>query len=154
MQHSGNVVAQIQAGVAASGHLDLAQQARDPSLSPSERDAGLREVVIAYRADRSWSPLLLELLAPAIARRLPFLRAQQPVISDSDIRQQLLVEVLHVAATLALPVGVPYVERRIMRLATKRVVRCLWAEERHRDWSEPLLEEDDQDAAERTSDDL
>ena len=145
MQQS-SAAAQIQASFKASPELlDLAQRARDPSLSPSERDAGLREVVLAYRADHSWSPLLLELLAPAIAQRLPLLQGQEPVISEADVRQQLLVEVLHVAANVLLPVSAPFVERRIMRLATKRVVRCLWAEEANRDWTEPLADEDDED---------
>jgi hypothetical protein len=121
----------------------LVLRVRDPDAPPNERDAGLREVVLAYRSDRSWSPLLLELLAPGMARRLALLQPQQPVITEDDVRQQLVVEVLQAAATMPLPLGARFVERAILLRAMRQVVRCLEREEEHRDWTEPLPEDDD-----------
>jgi hypothetical protein len=125
--------------------LPLAQQVRDPRVTPAERDAGLREVVLAYRADHSWSPLLLELLAPAMARRLALLEPQPPAISAADLAQQLVLEVLASAASMPMPVGASFVESRILRRAVRSVVRWLEKEDEHRDWSEPFPERDDEE---------
>ena len=125
--------------------LPLVQRARDPRGTPAEYDAGLREVVLAYRADHSWSPLLLELLAPAMARRLPRLQLQPPGIAAADVRQLLVLEVLQAAADMPMPAGATFVERRILCRAVRCVVRALEKEEEYRDWTEP---DDDGDGEE------
>lgn len=123
--------------------LPLLQRAKDPDGTLAERDAGLREVVLAYRADHSWSPLLLELLAPAMARRLPRLQFQPPGIAAADVRQQLVLEVLQAAASMPMPAGASFVERRILRRAVRCVVRALEKEQAYRDWTDPPNEDDD-----------
>ena len=120
----------------------LAERARDPQTSPWERDAALREVVFAYRIDRSWSPLLLELLAPAMVLRLPYLFSESPGISDEDIRQRLVAEVLRAAIATPLPRGANFVEYRVMSRAVRCVVRWLEAEDQHLNWTEPFADDE------------
>jgi len=125
--------------------LSLAQRARDPGSTPWERDAALREVVFAYRVDRSWSPLLLELLAPAMVLRLPYLFSESPAISDEDVRQRLVVEVLRAATTMPMPRGANFVEYRVLSRAVRCVVRWLEAEDKHLDWTEPFPDDERDD---------
>jgi len=122
----------------------LAERAREPSAPPWEKDACLREVVRAYRADRSWSPLLLELLAPAMAAWLAGIEPAPPVIDEDDVRQQLLLEVLEAAATMPLQ-NPQFLERAIIDRASREVERWLFCEEELIDITEPLPTDDDDD---------
>lgn len=123
----------------------LAVRARDPDAPPWEWDATLRQVVLAYRGDPSLGPLVLDLLKPAVARWLRFLDAEPPVLASDDLEQQIVLEVLEAASSMPLPAGMRYVDRAIVRRARRSVSRWLFAEVEHKDWTEPLPAEDEED---------
>src|SRR6266851_8551057 len=97
--------------------------------SPAERDQALVAVVLSYRAGprRLWAPVLLGLLGPALLERLQRLGEQPPVLNEEDIRQQLVVELLHLAETLPLRDG-RYLRSRLL-LRTNQAVRRWLARE-------------------------
>lgn len=125
-----------------------AQVCRDPAASPSDRDAALLVLVSAYRADSSWAAVLLELLDPEMAQRRKHFRAQPPVISHSDIRMQLTVEVLKAAAQMPLPPDARRVGYRIVRRAGWMVNRWLLREARYQEPLAPLPEGDEDQVGE------
>ena len=100
--------------------------------TPAERDQALAAIVVKYRAGsrRLWAPVLLYLLAPALLECLQGLREELPVAHEEDLRQQLVVELLHLAATLPLRDG-RYLKRRLLRRANQAVRRWLEAERHH-----------------------
>lgn len=110
--------------------------------SPAALDALLLEVVGHYRTGPRavWAPFLLEILAPAIGSRLERYYALQPVLSEEDIHQQLIVEILEVALTLRLPEGCRLVDRRILNRATDRLNDKLQRELRRQGRQVPLPE--------------
>src|SRR5713226_9431975 len=84
-------------------NLALLSRARDSiNGRPAEHNLVLAEIVCAYRAGprQLWGPVLLDLLAPALLRRLQRLREVLPAIDNDEIRQQLVLELLHAAATM------------------------------------------------------
>ena len=97
--------------------------------SPAERDQALVAVVLSYRAGprRLWAPVLLGLLGPALLERLQRLGEQPPVVNEEDIRQQFVVELLHLAETLPLRDG-RYLRSRLL-LRTNQAVRRWLANE-------------------------
>jgi hypothetical protein len=113
--------------------LALVARARVPICrSPAERDQALAAIVLSYRAGprRLWAPVLLGLLGPALLERLQGLRQELPVLEEEDLRQLLVVELLHLAATLPLRDG-RYLKRRLLRRANQAVRRWLEAERHH-----------------------
>jgi hypothetical protein len=113
-------------------NLALLSRARDSTNCwPAERNGALAEIVAAYRAGprQLWGPILLDLLAPALLRRLQRLRAVPPVVDEDEIRQQLILEMLHAAATI--PMTDPSkTKRRLITSANKSVKRWLAREGR------------------------
>jgi hypothetical protein len=104
-------------------------------LSPDERSRRLAPIVAAYRAGprQLWGPVLLDLLAPAILVRLKRLGARPPVMDQEEIRQQFLVELLHLAATVPLPVYGRWPKTTLMSRANQAVRRWLEREGRRQD---------------------
>src|ERR1700680_188038 len=96
-------------------------------LAPDERNRRLAPIVAAYRAGprELWGPVLLDLLAPAILVRLQRLGARPPVMDKEEIGQQFLVELLHLAATVPLPVYGRWPKRTLMSRANQAVRRWL-----------------------------
>jgi hypothetical protein len=112
---------------------DLRARARDSSnAGRGERGRSLRAIVDAYRVGprELWGPVLLDLLAPALLARLQRLRAEPPAMDEEDIRQQLVLELLHAAATMPLPAEPGYLKSRLMARANQGVWRRLAREGR------------------------
>ena len=114
------------------------------STPPAERDQTLAAIVISYRAGprHLWAPVLLDLLTPALLDCLQRLGHEPPVFDPEDIRQQLLVELLHLAATLPLGDG-RYLKRRLIRRANQAVRRRLAREALRRSRQVSLQEVED-----------
>jgi len=108
-----------------------------------ERDRLLGEIVWAYRTgDRQvWGGVLLDLLAPALLKKLKRYSPEEPGVDLEDIRQQLVVELLHAAATMPFPPGADFVERRLVLRAGQGIRRWLSRERRYRAAHLPLLAE-------------
>lgn len=92
---------------------------------PADRDQALASIVVRYRAGprQLWAPVLLGLLGPALLERLQKLGAELPVVDVEDVRQQLVVELLHMAESLPLRDG-RYLKSRLL-LRTNQAVRRL-----------------------------
>jgi hypothetical protein len=104
-------------------------------VSPNRRGkqpANLMAAVLAYRTGprEFWGPLLLDLVAPAVLDSLQRLTPHPPVMDAEDIRQQLVLEVLRVAAGMPLPTNSSYLKRRLMARANQGVRRWLEREGR------------------------
>ncbi len=127
-----------------------AQTFSDPAAGADERNASLLAVVRAYRRDRRHGGLLLELFGPAIAEHLLRFEPQPAVISDADLRSQMVVEVLHAAAYMPMPADAHDVELRILRRAGWMVHRWLAREARYQADIAPLPEPGDDDDDEVT----
>jgi hypothetical protein len=99
------------------------------SSLPAERDQALAAIVVSYRAGPrgQWAPVLLDLLNPALLDCLQRLGEEPPVFDREDLRQQLVVDLLHLAATLPLGDG-RYLKRRLIRRANQAVRRWLTRE--------------------------
>jgi hypothetical protein len=97
--------------------------------SPAERDQALAAVVLSYRQGprRLWAPVLLGLLGSALLECLQRLREERPVLEEEDLRQQLVVELLHLADSLPLRDG-RYLRRRLLRRTNQAVRRWLLSE--------------------------
>ena len=124
----------------AGPELELVERARaSANDATGERDRLLIAVVTAYRAgDRQvWAAVLLDLLAPALLSRLAAFRVHSNSIDAADLRQQLVVELLGAAASMPLPSGARFVERRLVLRAGQGVRRWL---QRERRWSMTTVE--------------
>lgn len=111
----------------------LLLRARDSiNASAAERSLCLVGVVHAYRCGQRqlWGPVLLDLMAPAIVERLQRLHAQPPAIDEEEVRQQFLVEVLHAAAYIPIPLHPSWVRGQILSRANQAVRRWLARERR------------------------
>jgi hypothetical protein len=120
------------AGALPPDALALIACARDrQNLSPAQRDQVLGCIVAAYRGGDQpiWGPVLLDLLAPALLERLRRLSPQPPTFDEDDLRQQMVLELLHAADTVPLPER--YVKATLVSRASKRVSRWLQRERRH-----------------------
>ena len=130
-------------GVPPSISLDpasLRARARDLKVPPRRRDEALLALLRRYRSgnQRLWGPLLLDLLAPAIVSRLQRLRPVLPAIDEEDLTQELVLQVLIVAATMPIPEEPAFLERELMLAAKKRVARWLASEARRQESQLPL----------------
>jgi hypothetical protein len=122
---------------------DLVSCARRSRNRPAtDRDTLLASIVESYRKGRqeTWAAVLLDVLTPAILKRLERYRAEEPAISAEDIRQQFVLELLSVAATAPMPADAKFVERRLLLRAGQGIRRWLRKEGRYRAFSEPLDE--------------
>lgn len=84
-------------------------------------------VVRSYqRGPRSiWGPLLLEMLAPAIMRRLAAIYADASEADAEDVEQQLVAEILRKALRLRQPQEFRFVDARTLLWSKERVLRWL-----------------------------
>jgi hypothetical protein len=120
---------------------ELVARARATSNEASgDRDRLLEQIIRAYRsgAREIWAAVLLDLLTPALVDRLKRYRPEPPALDQEDIRQQLVLELLRAAASMPLPTGAGYVERRLVLRAGQGVRRWLARERRFRAMHEPL----------------
>jgi hypothetical protein len=120
---------------------ELVARARATSNEGSgDRDRLLEEIIRAYRrgAREIWAAVLLDLLTPALVDRLKRYRPEPPSLDQEDIRQQLVLELLRAAASMPLPAGAGFVERRLVLRAGQGVRRWLARERRFRARHEPL----------------
>ncbi|MHB8507397.1 MAG: SigE family RNA polymerase sigma factor [Candidatus Dormibacteria bacterium] len=92
-----------------------------------ELDAVYAAVVRSYqRGPRSvWGPVLLELLAPAMLEKVQGLYAAAPALSEDDIEQQLVIEVLRWAEKPETGTDQQYMDGRMMNRTHERVLRWL-----------------------------
>ncbi len=93
----------------------------------------LGAVVRSYQrgAREVWAAALLEMLAPTIVELAARLYLPHASMSDDDLNQQVLAEVLSVAAAVRAD-DARWLKLRIVRHASKRLVRHLVAEARER----------------------
>jgi hypothetical protein len=112
-----------------------------------ERDRLLGEIVWAYRSgDRPvWGAVLLDLLTPALLKKLQRYSPEEPVVDLEDIRQQLVVELLQAAATMPFSPAADFVERRLVLRAGQGVRRWLSRERRYRAVHLPLQAEPEEE---------
>jgi DNA-directed RNA polymerase specialized sigma24 family protein len=92
-----------------------------------ELDAVYGAVVRCYqRGPREiWAPVLLEMLAPALCERATALFSTLGTVGRDDIEQQLVMEVLRSAEHMPTDDGLRFTDRRLVRDASRRVVRWL-----------------------------
>jgi len=116
-------------------------------VSPRRRDEALLALLRRFRSgnQRLWAPLILDLMAPAIVTRLQRFKAVPPVISEEDIAQQLVLQVLIAAATMPLPEDAHFLERSLLLAAAKPVSRWLRRESRRQEDQDHLEEIDNED---------
>jgi hypothetical protein len=120
---------------------------RSRNRRATDRDALLASIVESYRKGprETWAAVLLDVLTPAILKRLERYRAEEPTISAEDIRQQFVMELLTVAATAPMPADAKFVERRLLLRAGQGIRRWLRKEGRYRAFCESLDELGDQE---------
>ncbi len=125
----------------------MVARARDPiNTEAVERNRLLAQAVCAYRAGPkpTWGPVILDLLAPTLVVILQGLRPVPPTIDEPEIRQQLVAEALHAAATVPLLESGLQTRFRLASRAYTRVLRWLAREGRTRrlqvssEWREGL----------------
>ena len=104
-------------------------------------------LVRAYReASRAvLGPLLLEMLAPLLVAASTRLQPVPPVVSEEDIRQDLVFEALRALAAGTLPRDPRWIPRHVTLRAMQAVARHLAMEKRRQDHQVPL----DEDAADQ-----
>ena len=126
----------------------LRARATEFELTPRRRARALRAALIRFRIGhrRLWGPILLDLMAPAIVSRVGRFRPQPPAISEEDIAQQLVLEVLIAAATMPFEDPPRFVERQLAMRAAWRVSRWLTTMRLRQAYQIPLLEVGNDDA--------
>ena len=113
----------------------MVARARDPiNTEAVERNRLLAQAVCAYRAGpkQVWGPVVLDLLAPTLVVILQGLRAVPPTIDEPELRQQLVAEALHAAATVPLLESGRQTRFRLTSRAYTRMLRWLAREGRRR----------------------
>ena len=115
--------------------LAVVARARASTNEPSgNRDLLLAQIVFEYRKGPRdvWAAVLLDILTPAILARLARYRTEPPAVDVEDIRQQFVVELLSAAASIPMPPGSAFVERRLILRAGQGIRRWLRREGRYR----------------------
>ena len=115
----------------------LVERARgSKSKCRAERDKALTDIIAAYRAGprELWASVILDLVAPALLTRLQHLVARPPSLEDEDLSQQLVVQLLHAAATMRLTGEGRNLRNDLVARACKAVARKLAREHRHLAW--------------------
>ena len=97
------------------------------------RNKALAEIVAAYRTgpQELWAPVIVDLAAPALLARLQHLVARPPYLDVEDLSQQLVVQLLHAAATMRVADDGRHLKRELVARACKAVSRQLAREHRH-----------------------
>jgi hypothetical protein len=142
--------------VAGTDLASLSARAGDvKKVSLRKRDQALHALIKRYRNgnQRLWAPLILDLMAPAIVTRLQRYSPAPPVITEEDIAQQLVLQILIAAATMPIPEDGAFLERALLKAAAKPVSRWLQREDRRQEYELPLLEDDPDDDLEIDNDD-
>jgi hypothetical protein len=93
------------------------------SGKPTETDLSWSGLLAAYRAEPNehWSGLLVERLGPWLTRARQRLIAVPPYLDDEDVAQQLVLEVLRVAARWHPRCEDCWVARKLVQAAERRV---------------------------------
>ena len=125
-------------------------ETRERAAPARAHDAAVLELIWAYRRDKSWSGLLLELVGDDIEFQIGWLRPRPPVITADDIRSQLLVELLDLAGSLDLALLPDRFAYRLVRRARRRVQKQLKLETRYQSSLDPLDRLDDGDDEEES----
>lgn len=127
-----------------TGHeLQLLARARDClHATPKERNQLLAWIVLAYQCGprQLWSPVLLDLLAPAIVDCLQGVGLEKPLADLEDIRQQFLMELLRAASQMPIHPEGRQMRIRLLTRANKAVVRWLRREGKRQHWQVSLEE--------------
>ena len=102
------------------------------SVPACRQDEVLAGVIRSYRngCRKVWGPVLLAMLGPALVRAAARLRSVPPAIDAQDVEHQIVVEALRAAASMPLPEGSRFVQRRLVFWALKPVGRALGRERR------------------------
>jgi hypothetical protein len=108
--------------------------ARSPRGSQAGQDAVWLALVRCYRHRPAhlWTPVLLQMLAPALIGRAYRLALAWPHIDPAEIQQQLVAEVLLAAGSLHLGDGSRRVQQRLLGEARHRVEAWLRGEAANR----------------------
>jgi len=114
----------------------IVERARGRPRAPGGRDRALAEIVAAYRTGprELWAPVILDLVAPPLLEKLQRLTARPPVLEIEDLSQQLVLQILHAAATMRIAREGRHLRRELVARASKAVSRQLAREHRHLDW--------------------
>jgi len=112
--------------IAGMGFKALAEITRD-TINVAQHDAACIAVVRSYQNGprNIWGPVLLEMLAPALVRRMCSFSAVPPRIQAGDIEQQMVLEILVSAERGWIVPGQQWVDQRLVKGAGKRVSRWL-----------------------------
>jgi hypothetical protein len=105
---------------------EIAQIGRN-TFNRVELDAVYGAVVRSYqRGPRSiWAPVLLEMLAPAIMRRLASISVEASEAQAEDVEQQLVAMILRKALRLREPQEFRFIDGRTVLWSKERVLRWL-----------------------------
>jgi hypothetical protein len=108
----------------------------------AERNRALADIVAAYRAGprQLWAPVILDLVAPALLDRLQHFIARPPFLEQEDLSQQLVLQLLHAAATMRVAGDGRNLKSALVARAAKAVSRHLAREHRHLGWHCERLE--------------
>ena len=120
-----NRAQQVEPALAGVALADIPGRVRQPE--DARVAAGLLEAVVRqYQlGDRNlWGPVLLEMLAPALASVAAEIVAAIPTDEEDDFCRQLVLETLHVAARTSTECSPRWLKLRIVRRARRRAV--LW----------------------------
>jgi len=111
------------------------------STRPGANDAVWSELLAAYRlgSKERWSGLLIERLGPWLTRARQRLVAVPPYLDDDDVAQQLVLEVLRIAARWRPQCEDCWVARKLVEAAERKVRRAL-----SRERSSPSIEMTDE----------
>lgn len=122
----------------------------------SQRDVLVSRAVTGYRRGPKtfWGPLLLELLAPKLTRKLARLSSVPPFVQPEDLAQLLVLELLQAASTFPLPADTRRWERSLRLEAVKQVTRSMKREGRRQLQTESLeaLAEEEHDDKDESDD--
>ena len=119
--------------LAGLGWAQLSSLMHRRSVPAATQDDVLAAAIRCYRASdrRIWAGVLLSMLGPALVRTAARVRCEWPEVDGEDLDQQVVLEVLRATAEIPLPDGCRYVQRRVVLLANKRLMRWACREARH-----------------------
>ena len=115
------------------GWQDMASLMHSRSVPATRQDDVLAAAIRCYRhgSGPPWAPILLTMLAPAVIAMSARARRLSPEIDGDDLDQQAVLEALRACAEMPLREGCRYVQRRVVLLANKRLMRWAARERRH-----------------------
>ena len=116
------------------GWQDMASLMHKKSVPATRQDDVLAAAIRCYRNGSGliWAPVLLTMLAPAVIAMAARARRSSPEIDGEDLDQQAVLEALRACAEMPLRDDCRYVQRGVVLLANKRLMRWAAREHRHR----------------------